>query len=88
MEINGKEVNISDLFDDNYMHNKINENIYLNKYQIEILNKYNINYKLCNTVKELLFLIEDIVINEEDVEDLDNVSRELAEFDYYHNTNK
>lgn len=88
MKINGKEVNIDDLFDENYMHKKINESIYLNNYQIEILNRYNINYKSCGGVKELLFLIEDIIINEDDVDDLETVSKELAEFDYYHNTNK
>jgi len=88
MKIYGKEVNVDDLFDESYMHQKINNDIYLNKYQIEILNKYKINYKACSSVKGLLFLIEDIVTNEDDVEDLEILSKELSEFDYYHNTNK
>lgn len=88
MKINGKEVNVDDLFDEGYMHQKIGNNIYLNKYQIEVLNKYKINYKMCTCAKELIFLIERIITSEDDTDDLDALSKELSEFDYYHNTNK
>jgi hypothetical protein len=87
MKIKDEEININDLIDDRYMHNKIN-NIYLNKYQEQVLSQYGINYKNCSGVKELLFLIEEIIDDIPDAEDLENISKEISEFDYYNNTNK
>lgn len=69
---------------------KINDKLYLKKYQIEVLDYYHIEYQKCSSVSEILFLIEDILENEE-VEDsdlLDEVATSLQEFNYYHNTNK
>ncbi len=69
---------------------KINDKLYLKKYQMEILDYYHIEYQKCSSVSEILFLIEDILENEE-VEDsdlLDEVATSLQEFNYYHNTNK
>ena len=67
--------------------NKIKNNIYLSKKQIDILKKYNINYLKYNSLSDLIFDIEEI-LNEEIYDDLDLVSQELQEFNYYNNTNK
>ena len=69
---------------------KINDQLYLKKYQIEILEYYHIEYQKCSSVSEILFLIEEILENGE-VEDsdvLEEVTMSLQEFNYYHNTNK
>ena len=88
MKINGQEININDLTDPIYMHHKIGNDIYLSKFQMTILDNYRIDYKSCRYIKELLFLIEEAINNEDDADDLEAVSKELSEFDYYHNTNK
>ena len=54
---------------------------YLTQKQIDKLDYYNIPYKNCKSVNELLFLISG---NEE----LDDIALEISEFNYYHNTNK
>lgn len=62
----------------------------LTNYEIEVLNRYDIDYKNCSSLKEILYLIED-VFNYDDVADyegLDSVSSSIAERDYYQNTNK
>lgn len=72
-------------FDDN-MHKKIN-NLILTKRQIDILNKYNINYQNCQTMNELLYYI-DSCLNETNEIELELISSEIAETNYYMNTNK
>ena len=53
-------------------------------------NKFNnINYKSCNTLKEIIFQIEDLIQDMDIVEeDLDYISGTISERDYYQNTNK
>lgn len=63
------------------MHVYYKNNIYLTQKQIDKLDYYNIPYKNCNSVNELLFLISGN-------EDLDDIALEISEFNYYHNTNK
>ena len=53
--------------------------IYLSDEQINILEKYNINYLNYNNINELIFYIEDY---------LNNSYMELEDLDYYNNTNK
>ena len=65
----------------------IGNGIMLNNTDIEILNKYSIDYKNCKNVSELIFKIENY-LNSNDAEDLDLLSMRLEEFNYYHNTNK
>ena len=62
-------------------------NIVLTGEEIEILETYNINYQKCQSISELIYLIEN---NKDDsnYDDLDWVESSLAEFNYYHNTNK
>lgn len=57
--------------------------------EIEVLDRYNINYKSCCNLKEVLSKIEEVFYEEDsDLEDLDIVSETIAERDYYQNTNK
>ena len=62
-------------------------NLYLTKYQQKVLNEYHIPYQTCGSTKELLFLLSDIV-DEEEYDELENVANEIAEFSYYHETRK
>ena len=57
--------------------------------EIEVLDRYKIDYKNCKNLKELLFEIEEI-INDMDIvdEDIDYISCTISERDYYQNTNK
>ena len=65
--------------------NKINDNLYLTNKEIEVLDRYNIDYH--TSIEELMFNLDEI-LNENDYEDLEDVSNSIAEFNYYHNTNK
>lgn len=65
--------------------NKINDNLYLTNKQIEVLDRYDINYH--TSIEELMFNLDEI-LNENDYEDLEEVSNSIAEFNYYHNTKK
>ena len=62
--------------------------IYLSDNQIEVLNRYNINYKKYNSLSSLIFEIEEILNEEVDVDDLEDVSAKLSELNYYNNTEK
>ena len=76
---------IQDIFEENQLE-KINDKLYLTRKQIDILKRNDIDYSN-KSIDELMFEIEDI-LNQEDNEELDRVSMDLAEFNYYHNTNK
>lgn len=84
------EYNINELLNDiDFNKNKlvkVNEKLYLTNYQIEVLNKYEIDFQNLN-LSSIIFLGEEI-LEEDDYEDLDEVIRELAERNYYENTNK
>jgi len=62
--------------------------LYLSNNHIDILNRYNIDYRKFSSIDQLLFVIEDYLNNEECDEDLENVSEFLSEFKYYNYTNK
>ena len=65
--------------------NKINDSLYLTNKEIEVLDRYDIDYH--TSIEELLFNLDEI-LNENDYEDLEEVSNSIAEFNYYHNTKK
>lgn len=88
MNINGKDINIDGLFDQKYMHKEIKKGIFLSQYQCEVLQRYNINPYECSSINELIFMIDEVLEDESDVDDLDGISREISEFNYYANTNK
>lgn len=85
-----KEYNINELLNDiDFNKNKlvkVNEKLFLTNYQIEVLNKYEIDFQNLN-LSSIIFLGEEI-LEEDDYDDLDEVIRELAERNYYENTNK
>ena len=59
--------------------------------QINILNNHNINYELYQTLESLIFAIEDYINDVQgymDITDIDELSKQLAEQNYYNNTNK
>ena len=59
--------------------------------QIEILKRHNINYEEYNNIQSLIFKIEEYINDVQgymDITDLDEVSKELSEQNYYNNTNK
>ncbi len=88
MKINNEEIDISDLLSDKYMHKEIRKGIFLSDYQIEILLKYEIDPYKCSSINDLIFQIDEVLEDDDSAEDLDNISREISEFNYYTNTNK
>ena len=87
-----KEYNIEELiknldFKSGQMVN-IGNGIFLTNREIEVLENYQVPYKNCHTLKEIIFNIEK-VIEEMDIpeDELDLVSSSIAERDYYQNTN-
>lgn len=67
----------------------VGNNLMLTNREIEVLNRYKIDYNKCNNLKEILFEIEEILDNMDIVDDdLDFISQSIAERDYYQNTNK
>ena len=69
--------------------NDIGNGILLTNKEIEILERYDIPYKNCNSLKDIIYEVES-VINDSDVvdEELEDISASIAERDYYQNTNK
>lgn len=92
MIINGKEVSVNDLITeiniDNNIPIKRTNGLVLKDSQIEILNKYNIDYENFTSLSSLIYEIEEILMYETDLEDLEELSQELSEQNYYNNTNK
>lgn len=66
---------------------KVNDKILLTNYQIEVLSKFQIDYKSVSSLKELIYYAEEAYEETLD-EALDEVINELQERDYYTNTNK
>ena len=68
--------------------NDIGNGIMLTNREIEILDRYDINYKKCRNLKEIIFEIEEVIPDLDDSEELEYVSSMIAERDYYQNSNK
>lgn len=62
-------------------------NLYLSDEEISILDKYKIDYKSCSDYHSLLYLIDDLLEYDE-YDDLENLSRDISERNYYLFTNK
>lgn len=73
--------------DTNFL-NDVGNGIMLSKPEEDILSMYNIDYKNCSSVQELIFRIEDYLNEVEEVDELDLISSRLSEYNYYNNTNK
>lgn len=87
MKIDNEEINIDDLINEKYMHKEIKKGIFLSDYQIDVLMRNQINPYNCASINELIFLIDEALEDDMD-EELDNISKEIIEFNYYTNTNK
>jgi hypothetical protein len=87
-----KEFDIDSLIGQiDFESNKFNNinGLMLTNREVEVLDRYNINYKSCTTLKEIIFQIEDLIQDMDIVEeDLDYISGTISERDYYQNTNK
>lgn len=90
MEIPDKYINnIADINYHDKLLTKVNDDLYLSKEEIELLELNKIPYKDCKSIKEVIFNIENIIDEEEVVDDdLDYLCQVLAERDYYWYTNK
>ena len=88
MLINGKEVNIEEILQSSNFkeHLRQDNNLGLSEYQISVLKRNKINSEV-GTLKELIYLINDTLIDCDD-EALELILEEISERDYYENTNK
>jgi len=91
MFINGIEVSVDEALKASKVENDFlkrrDNGILLSDYQILVLDRNKINYKNHNNLSSLLFEIEES-LNEEENEELEEVSRQLSEIHYYSETNK
>ena len=62
--------------------------IYITENQVKVLEKYGIDIKQYQNVNELIYCIESILNNGDSMDDLEWVSENLSEYNYYANTNK
>lgn len=67
---------------------KIKNDIYLSDAWIEILERYDIDYRKYNSVSALIFDIEEILNSGIEANELEELSRDIQEFNYYNNINK
>ena len=84
------EYDIDSIIDDlDFKSNSINDinGLLLTNKEIEVLERYDIDYKNCSSLKDIIYMIEDI-LSEEKIEELDLISQSISERDYYLNTNK
>lgn len=63
---------------------KVKENLYLTKYQQQVLKEKNIPYLECKDLTELVFLLSE---NYDD-EEIETIIAEIEEFHYYQETQK
>lgn len=73
-----------------FKSNSLNDigGLLLTNKEIEILDRYNIDYKKCISLKEVIYLIEEVKEDEDEIDDLELISQSISERDYYLNTNK
>ncbi len=67
---------------------KINNNVFLTKYEIDILDMYKIEYQTCNNYQNILFYIEEELKQNDDAYDLEQILLSISERHYYQNTHK
>jgi len=60
----------------------------LSNNDINILERYDIDYNSCKSLDQLIYLIEDYLEDSDECIDLEELSIKLSEFNYYQNTNK
>ena len=72
---------------------KYGKNIWINDYEIGVLNRIDIDVTKCNTIEEVLLLIDRylddaIDLENEEYDEIDYVANNLSERKYYWGTNK
>lgn len=76
-------------YDENNMLKNISSNIMLTQKEIDVLNKYGINYRECLDMNDLLYKVEYYLNSSyENYSDLEDVSYNLSERAYYMSDNK
>lgn len=88
MQIDNQNIDIDDLVSNKYMHKEIKKGIFLSEYQIEVLIRYQIDLDKISSVEELIMIMDEIIDEDPDSDDLEQISKEISEFNYYSNTNK
>lgn len=94
MRINNSDMDIETLVSEikplNMLRKHYSSDIYLSDSEVEILKKYHFDINSYSDVKKLIFDIEEYLDNNYDLEldDLENLSITLSEFNYYKNVNK
>ena len=76
------------LYVDILNNDEINNILHLKRQIFSVLNQYGIDVNKCSSINDLIYQIDEILDDEEDSEDLESVSKEISEFNYYANTNK
>lgn len=91
MKIKDKTYDLKELFSTiDFSRNKltkINDNIYLTNYQIDILKRNGIDINNATSIKQIIFEASEIYEDTLD-EELDEVIDQLCEKNYYENTHK
>lgn len=84
-----KEISNNLDFSKNHI-NDFGNGILLTNSEIDVLEKYKIDYKSCTNLKSLITKIEAVLEENdyEDIDELDYISLSISERDYYQNTNK
>ena len=91
MKDNFENINIDEIINlnlDKDLLKKRKNGLILRDSWIEILKKSNIDYEKHASLSSLIFEIEEILNYETDLEDLEKLSEELQEINYYNYTNK
>ena len=78
-------INLADI--DNIVLRRKENGMLLSNYQISILGRNNIDYSKYSNIRDLLFDIDECLLDNYD-EELDLVSSQIAEFIYYRDTKK
>lgn len=71
----------------NFSFHKNYNGIYLTEEQVRILLEHGFAINKFRDTKELIITL-DTYLNEKHIPELETILLEIAEFDYYHNTNK
>ena len=66
---------------------KVNDNLVLTKYQIDVLTRYGIDLQTVASLHDIIYEAEEVYEDTLD-EELEQVLDELSERNYYENTNK
>ena len=92
MNIKGKNININDIIEEIDISKNIplkrKNGLILRNTHIEILKRNHINYEEYTNLNSLILAIEEVLQENETDEELEWLSEELSEINYYNYTNK